>query len=289
MTKHLIIYHGSCLDGFTAAWACWRLYVNRGADYFPAHYEGGGADVVLPDVTGRDVVMVDFCTGREQLLRLKAEAASFRVLDHHVTAQAVCEGLDFCTFDMERSGAGLAWDYLHADRQRPWLIDYAEDRDLWRFKLPRSKAVNAFISAQPMTFERWEQMSELTPEQAADRGEAVLSFVDRYVTEMAKQARRMTFAGHQDIPVVNAPYINTSELVGHLASQDGVPFAVGWSVGHDGAVSYSLRSRGDFDVSALAQRFGGGGHKAAAGFKGKLQPHELGLGEDPKPLTERGL
>jgi nanoRNase/pAp phosphatase (c-di-AMP/oligoRNAs hydrolase) len=28
----------------------------------------------------------------------------------------------------------------------------------------------------------------------------------------------------------------------------------------------SLRSKGDFDVSAIAKRFGGGGHKNAAGF-----------------------
>ncbi|NIV11578.1 MAG: bifunctional oligoribonuclease/PAP phosphatase NrnA, partial [Aliifodinibius sp.] len=34
-------------------------------------------------------------------------------------------------------------------------------------------------------------------------------------------------------------------------------------------VVYSLRSRGDFDVSALAERFGGGGHKNAAGFRVK--------------------
>lgn len=33
-----------------------------------------------------------------------------------------------------------------------------------------------------------------------------------------------------------------------------------------GKFQYSLRSRGDFDVSAIAKKFGGGGHKNAAGF-----------------------
>lgn len=32
------------------------------------------------------------------------------------------------------------------------------------------------------------------------------------------------------------------------------------------AVRRHLRSRGDFDVSALAKAFGGGGHAKAAGF-----------------------
>ncbi len=289
MNRQLVIYHGNCKDGWTAAWACWKRF-GAAADYYAAGYGSGGADVQLPDVTGRDVVMVDFCTGREQLLRLKSQAASLLVLDHHKTAEAACEGLDFCVFDMEQSGAGLAWRHFHPDEPEPWQVSYAEDHDLWRFKLPESKAVNSFLAGLPMeSFDAWERLLPDTAAHAATMGAAVLSYIDRYVSEMAKQARVLSFAGHENIPVVNAPYINTSELVGHLASQDGVPFAVGWFIGHDGAVLYSLRSRGDFDVSALAQRFGGGGHKNAAGFRGKLQPHELGLGEDPKPLTERNL
>ena len=36
----------------------------------------------------------------------------------------------------------------------------------------------------------------------------------------------------------------------------------------DGTFAYSLRSRADdFDVSVVAKEFGGGGHKAAAGFR----------------------
>lgn len=286
MENGLVIYHGGCIDGFTAAWACLQRY-GRAAEYVPAQYASGGADVDLPDVTGRDVLMVDFCTSREQLLAIKGRARSFRVLDHHKTAEAACAGLDFCTFDMERSGAGLAWDCLHVDtdredspsygmpRPRPWLIDYVEDRDLWRFKLPRSKEVNACVSAAAPTFDGWDALSRLTVEQAAERGEAVLSFVDRYVGEMAKHARRITFACHDGIPVVNAPYINTSELVGHLAQQDGVPFAVGWFQRDDGLYQYSLRSRGDFDVSTLAKSLGGGGHKNAAGFASPLLPSDL--------------
>ena len=41
---------------------------------------------------------------------------------------------------------------------------------------------------------------------------------------------------------------------------------VEWWRGH-GVFNYSLRSKGDFDVSELAKRHGGGGHKNAAGFQ----------------------
>jgi phosphoesterase RecJ-like protein len=34
----------------------------------------------------------------------------------------------------------------------------------------------------------------------------------------------------------------------------------------DGEVRGSLRAKGDLDISGIARKFGGGGHKAAAGF-----------------------
>jgi phosphoesterase RecJ-like protein len=36
-----------------------------------------------------------------------------------------------------------------------------------------------------------------------------------------------------------------------------------------GGYKVSLRSRGDTDVSAVAERFGGGGHRLAAGYTSK--------------------
>lgn len=256
----LVLYHGNCIDGFTAAWVAWRHFGDK-AEYVPLQYGSGGADVEVPDVTGRDVIMVDFCTGREQLLRLHAAAASFHVLDHHKTAEAACAGLDFCTFDMNKSGAMLAQDYFC--RIPNWLVSYVQDRDLWRFHLPNSKEINAYISAQPQSFERWSEMHENGEAVAAIGGRGVLAFIDRYVGEMCDQARAQEFAGYV-VPVVNAPYINTSELVGKLA--ETALFAVGWFQRGDGKYQYSLRSRGDFDVSEIAKRYGGGGHKNAAGF-----------------------
>lgn len=273
--KTLVIYHGGCIDGFTAAWACWLRYFED-AEYFPATYGANGADVELPDVAGRDVVMVDFCTSRDQLLRIHDAARSFRVYDHHKTAEAACRGLNFCTFDMERSGAGLAWDYVAPGGAecRNWLVKYVEDRDLWRFALPDSKEINAYVSAQTQTFAAWNAMAfRTTAASAALKGSGVLAFVDRYVHEMSQHARPSRFAGHDGIPVVNAPYINTSELVGHLA--ESALFAVGWFQRNDGLYQYSLRSRGDFDVSALAKSLGGGGHKNAAGFACEQLPSAL--------------
>ncbi len=36
---------------------------------------------------------------------------------------------------------------------------------------------------------------------------------------------------------------------------------------NDESIKFSLRSNSNFDVSILAEKFGGGGHKKAAGFE----------------------
>ena len=261
MKKRLVLYHSHCIDGFTAAWAAWKAYGDEGVEYVPVSY-----GQPPPNVTDCFTVVVDFSYPRDVMIAMNESASGLSVFDHHRTAQAALDGLGFALFDMERSGAGITWDALHHGEPRPWLIDYVEDRDLWRFALPRSKEVNAWVSAcRRDSFADWDRLSATPLEKAVEKGEAVLAYIDRYVAEMVEQARVVDFGG-QKVPVVNAPYISISELVGKLA--ESAPFAVGWFQRSDGLYAYSLRSRGPdgVDVSEIAKRYGGGGHRNAAGF-----------------------
>ena len=68
-----------------------------------------------------------------------------------------------------------------------------------------------------------------------------------------------------DVPTLNAPYFYSSDA-GHIMGK-GEPFAVCYWDTPEGRV-FSLRSEdGAQDVSEVAAKFGGGGHKHAAGFK----------------------
>jgi oligoribonuclease NrnB/cAMP/cGMP phosphodiesterase (DHH superfamily) len=273
-----VIYHHNCIDGFTAAWCAWKVYGDS-ATYIPAQY-----NEPAPDVTGDDVLIVDFSYARSTLLAMRESAKSLRVLDHHKTAEEDLRGLDFCLFDMNRSGAGIAWDELHGSK-RPKLVNYVEDRDLWRWKLPESKSVNAWIGSWDFAFKDWSVVAEdldLDPSGVRSAGDAILRKDHRYVQSMCREARLIEFAGHV-VPVVNAPYVNTSELVGALAENQA--FAVGWFQRHDGKYQYSLRSRGDFDVAKLAESFGGGGHRNAAGFTVAERVHEAALPSTAPPTT----
>lgn len=262
--KTLIIYHGGCPDGFTAAWAA-RKSLGREYEAYAAGYNQDP-----PDVTDRNVLIVDFSYPRETLLRMYESARSLRVYDHHKTAEVDLKGLSFCTFDMERSGAGIAWDEL-VGGPRPWLVDYVEDRDLWRWKLSDSCTVNNYVMATPYTMQHWDELEGLDVSEVIAGGLAIQRKIDAYCSAMDFNTREVEWEGREFL-VVNAPQVMISDLLHHLCNrtreEKGLKdvMAMGWWQRSDGKYQHSLRSIGGIDVSVLAKKFGGGGHTHAAGF-----------------------
>ena len=81
----------------------------------------------------------------------------------------------------------------------------------------------------------------------------------------------MELGGYR-VPVVNATG-NTSEL-GHRLCEvfPEAAFSASYRDTAEDRREWSLRSMGDFDVSAIAKRYGGGGHRNAAGFQTERPP-----------------
>lgn len=270
----MVLYHANCADGFCAAWLCHLAWPD--AEFVPVRYGQSP-----PDVSGKDVLVVDFSYKREILLAMHECANSLVVLDHHKTAQEDLDGLDFCTFDLEKSGARLAWDYLAGRGLLPshiggqwtgggphWIVRYVEDRDLGRIfdgtsTLGRSREVNAALSSYPQDFQMWDVLSWGTTSSLRDEGEAILRYQEKVVDDHVRNAREVSLAGHRVLSV-NATAL-FSEIGNNLA--EGRPFSVCYFVRQDGKIQVSLRSRdGGVDVSEVARMFGGGGHPRAAGF-----------------------
>jgi len=283
MSSNKLVFYHNDVDGFTGAWVFWRQWGDDAA-YCLVDYGEGDEDIPLPPVEGRDVYFVDFCPPKKQLFDIYGVCKTLTVLDHHRTAEPILEALGKAilphpeshifqyTFDLERSGAMLAYDFFPYGNRQPYaeLIRYVQDRDLWKFELPNSEAINAYIGCQPMKFERWEELHEMFVDGRVDtiveRGEAVLDSINSYVVRMIDNFRGIEWEGYENVMVVNAPSPHISELLGSMAKAHGVDFAVGWCQLGDGQYLYSLRSRGEVDVSEIAKRHGGGGHKNAAGF-----------------------
>lgn len=257
----VVLYHADCLDGFGAAWALWKKYPD--ARYQPVEHG-------RPPPAGLDndhVVIVDFSYPREVIERLAESTASLRILDHHVTAQAALDGLPYAHFDMNKSGAVLAWEWAHPE-PTPWLLLYIQDKDLWKWRLPKSREINAALASYPFDFQVWNGLSQ---DMLEIEGLAILRQEDVLLTKIVKEAVLVDFEG-ETVPAVYSPVL-TSQIGERLCR--GYPFCIIWHQRNDRRY-FSLRSRpGTVDVSAIAARHGGGGHVNASGFSVPLQGADI--------------
>jgi oligoribonuclease NrnB/cAMP/cGMP phosphodiesterase (DHH superfamily) len=151
----IIISHAHCPDGFCAAFIAKKKYPEAEVIFLD---HGADHTAVLEKCIKRDVLMLDFSLRtREENDALAASTRSFCILDHHKSAKEVLEGAPYAIFDMSRSGAGLTWDELFGGT-RPWVVDFIEDRDLWNWRLHRSKQICAYLGTLPFTFEAWSKL-----------------------------------------------------------------------------------------------------------------------------------
>lgn len=263
MPDALILYHADCDDGFGAAYAAW-LSLGDGAEYQPVYY----GDKIEPDrLAGRQVFILDFSFSPDVLSDMAQHASKIVLLDHHKSAAEQWTCIEPAPnvelhFDMDRSGAQMAWDYFHAGAARPALIDHIGDRDLWRFSLADTKAFCAGLSLIPMSFASW-QDAATHPEDLIAKGHTVLEVLQRQIdSALRKDLRPVTLCGHQGL-ATNA-ISNTSEIGQAIAKRSGT-FSLTFFIKGDEAIC-SLRSIAPFDVSVIATHYGGGGHAQASGF-----------------------
>jgi len=270
MSTH-IFYHGGCYDGLGAAYAAWKA-LGENAEYTPVYH---GRPVPNKVKEGDSLYIVDFAYPRDVLIKLNEKCSKLQVLDHHISAQKDLEGLPFAYFDMDMSGAGLSWEHFHPNKPMPLFIQHLQDRDLWKFDIEGTKEVHALLVGSEMNFEVFDKVSDNISKggdlrrEVYLKGKAMMQFQDSNVKKMCNQAYLGELNGYK-VPFVNAT-CSWSEVGEELIKLFDAPFAVSYFDRSDGYRQFSLRSRGGFDVSKVAKMFGGGGHKAAAGFQIKQE------------------
>ena len=262
--KKLCIYHGNCADGFGAAFA---VRVGLGSDNVEFH--AGIYQDSAPDVENKDVIMVDFSYKRDVLIKMAERAKSILIIDHHKSAKADLVDLPAnveTIFNMEKSGAVMAWEYFNPDKKIPKLFLHIQDRDLWQFKLPHTREIQAAVFSYPYDFNVWEKLIEhaQNTNHLVNEGVAIERKHFKDINEFIGVAAYRDMIAGYEVPVLNAPYFWSSDA-GHIMGENESFAACYWDT-PKGRV-YSLRSsEAGIDVSEIAAKFGGGGHHHAAGF-----------------------
>jgi oligoribonuclease NrnB/cAMP/cGMP phosphodiesterase (DHH superfamily) len=275
--KVYVIHHGDgCTDGLGAKYAAWKKFKDT-AIYIPASYKDKPPEIE----SGSEVYIADFSYSRDFLRDLYARSEILKVLDHHKSAAEELQGEPYATFDMNKSGAVLAWEYFHPEEKIPEFFLRIQDRDIWTWKFQDTKDILNGFSVLPQTVETIDSIAfnpSITEKSALEylkeTGSSVSLYTQQQVDKIIESnaVRFMNYKGHE-IAIVNSN-TQASEIANNLCVKFDLDYAIVWKLDKDGCVSLNFRSDNqgkNFDVSELAKFFNGGGHRNAAGGRTNLE------------------
>lgn len=187
----------------------------------------------------------------------------------------------FCS--MDKSGAMLAYEYFSAAKEcriDKYLVELVQDRDLWKWEYPETEAVTSFLYTLPQFDPKIEQIwvdwhlycTGYSIEELTELGNPVVKARQKNVEDGCRRAFKARMFD-REIYIANATDC-FSEIAGELALKG--EFGATFHINSQGKYVYSLRVRnGDLDISVLAEKVGGGGHKKAAGCTSDEPLHQM--------------
>ncbi|MFY9513893.1 MAG: DHHA1 domain-containing protein [Rubrivivax sp.] len=260
----LVLYHGNCTDGFGAAWAAWKKLGDK------AEYIGVKLDTPPDDsFVGKEIYMLDFVYDEQYLKDFIGRNKKVVAIDHHITNKKTAEMVPDHSYDISHSGAVLSWKYFHPEKKVPKLLEHVEDSDLGKFKLPFTKELWMYVDLFDFDFNVWNKLADdfespAKCEEYIEMGKLLLKYRNKTVERLISvHALPVIFEGFKAYAVNSRAFHSE---IGNVLAEKFPPIGIIWGEENDGRIHVSLRSDGTVDVSEIAAKFGGGGHKKAAGF-----------------------
>lgn len=260
--KNIVVIHHNDLDGFGAAWAAWKKLGNK-ASYLAVDY----TMPMFEELKNKEIYFLDFCYSLNEIKKIKKDAKSITIIDHHISNKPVLKIFDKYSYNINNSSAVLAWKYFHLEKPVPKLLLHIEDVDIWKFKMLFTKELIAVLSISDLKFSLWNKIAAdfenlKKKHRYIKEGKIIIKYKEAIIKELIDSAANVRFNGY-NILVINSSVFHSQ--IGHILAKKNPPISIVWRQ-HKGINLFSLRSNGEVDVSKIAQKYGGGGHKSAAGF-----------------------
>lgn len=281
----IIIYHSRDLDGYTSGAIAKLKYPDGkliGYDYNqPIPYDQ------IPE--GEPIIMMDVSLPMPEMEKMSIRANHMMTwIDHHASAildyrNYVGSGKQFCIAVLEDGIAACegTWKYLFPNKKMPIAVQLLGEYDTWRNK-DKDRWENIILPFQfgmriectsPETFDKnlFSSFLEVKGDPLAsiiDQGKIILRYQDQTNAIQCKKSFVVdNFHGYRAL-CLNIGLAN-SDAFKSIWNPELHDIMIAFQF--DGKEwSHSLYTlKEDIDVSLIAKKLGGGGHKAAAGFKSK--------------------
>jgi hypothetical protein len=289
MSEKLLVVHHNDADGRCAAAIVLQAFPEREADLWEADYkdakdEGWLVRLLLAARGCSEAWVVDFSLPPDAMRRLRENIPRVVWIDHHATAKDYpyqdLPGLRGFT-NKGPSGAELAWKYLRPNERTPRVVAYIGDYDSWRLAMPGSTPLRVALEADTFTRDprsAWwrralanDQNADNLVAQRVEEGVTMMRFRDGLADSINTRWGFDTAFEGLRCRAVNLYAIGSAAIGNDAALRC---YDAGLAFVYDGrqwTVSlYSVQP--EVDCGAVCRKYGGGGHKGAAGFVCKELP-----------------
>lgn len=288
--KPLVIYHKADWDGLFSREIC-RKHFGAEANYLGWDY-GDPVPVVAP---GRPVIMVDISVDglmdhgplvwidhhKSAIEKFSAEIPGYRI-----------DGVAACR---------LAWQWFFGDRAarkghyerrevaEPYAVQLAGEYDIWDKRNPDADVFQHAMRSREIDAELWAtlldtsihpqakvQRSELATRALMPMGRALMYSADQANASLVRDvAFELEWEGLRFL-AINKPRGNSRTFAAGVKPEHDALLTFYWLRNKWRVSLYHAPHRTDRDLSVIAAKYGGGGHRGACGFEAKALPFQLG-------------
>lgn len=264
-------YYHNDADGKCAG-AILDTAVNEDIDFIAMQYKD---EVKIEDIeVGEDIYILDFSFKPEVMNKILEITQNIIWIDHHKTAFEYEKGYKQNVLGIrqaEKSACELTWEYLY-DEYPPPSVSLIGDFDTWKFKLEKSMEFKYGLDSWDHSPESeiWSKLldKDYDCKDMKDNGEAIIRFRDVICKDFRSFGYETRFEGW--LAFVQNLYMFGSLAFGELMMD--YPICISFVFDGENYTVGLYSSDEDIDVSEIAKKHGGGGHKGAAGFVCKELP-----------------
>lgn len=282
-----IIYHKNCIDGFTGLFLFMRTkYRIDNPIIYP---DVPSSSDIPPKIENKNIICIDVAYKPEIIKEMNKKCNKLLFIDHHISIINDITDMDLdktkIIYDINKSGASLVWDYFYKD-EIPRFVKYIEQNDIGKWDDPH---VKDFISALEVKFKfalhknNLNKMNKLFSDSYVDvlltKGRTYNEYKKFQLNKSVyncnflmfpskKYMEKYNFDKQYKICLTDYKNPNISEVGNYISKNiDDIDFCLLWSYNVKRQIwNFFLRSY-KTDIDDVAKKFGGGGHKLAAGFK----------------------
>ena len=281
MSRKILIYHHGDQDGYLAA-AIAHYFLTKESKENEIRLTVGnyGGNVDFEGLQWADEVFILDYSLHPKIMEKFAEKIIW--IDHHKTAIAEIGIIELALDykfpgkrEIGKSGCLLTWEYF-SNEKPPLVVELVNDRDIWKWEFGDSTAAFHEASRMFMTnINEWKTCfihgwdSDAYTTRLEEEGQDLLNYIRKIVDDYNKElAWEGMFEGHKAV-FLNGHVIISGELHKRLRQDHPeAEFAIVFSFKKE-VVRVGLYRQDGLtapDLGVMAQKYGGGGHEAAAGF-----------------------